>query len=93
MNTEHDNAAKGSKVPAEGDKNALLSGWIDVEDNEPEEEVFVLVATENRRVFVDLMRDGMFDYDSHCESMAAAQGVVQSDYITHWMPLPDAPAR
>lgn len=65
-----------------------MSGWISVDDRLPESEARVLVVTSNGVTGEDEFTGDSFNYDNHYESMAAAQGVIQCDYVTHWMPAP-----
>jgi len=65
-----------------------MSEWISVEDDLPDNELFVDVwaqSTKNSeygiRIVNVLFKDGKF----HCRELSSIE------YVTHWMPLPDCP--
>lgn len=66
-----------------------MSEWISVKDRLPEKSQAVLAFSRDKVQQIAELRDdisGMHRYKWDCDTYD-----LESDWVTHWMPLPDPP--
>lgn len=72
------------------DEAPTIGGWISVKDRMPQDETEVVILVQHRiGWYRALAWHDEFGWHSSAEEFV--DGESESDYVTHWMPLPEPP--